>query len=207
MEAGRYRCAFDIGGTFTDFALLDLETGAVTLHKSLTTSADPAIGALEGIHTLLQKASVGYGQLDAILHGTTLVTNLIIERKGASTALLTTKGFRDIIEIGTEQRYDIHDIFLEYPDPMVPRRLRLEVDERMSRDGTPLVPIDLDEVRGLLRQARERVRSPWRLCSCTPIATPRTRLPSRTCARRSFPSFMFRSHRRSVARSANTSGP
>jgi 5-oxoprolinase (ATP-hydrolysing) len=154
-QQGRYRCAFDIGGTFTDFILLDDQTGRIEVHKSLTTPANPALGALEGLDVLIRKAGIGYADVMAILHGTTLVTNLIIEKKGARTALVTTKGFRDIIEIGTEQRYDIHDIFLRFPDPMVPRSRRYEIAERMSRDGDVITPIDLDEVRAVLKTAVE----------------------------------------------------
>ncbi|MGE0753353.1 hydantoinase B/oxoprolinase family protein [Pseudorhodoplanes sp.] len=152
---GRYRCAFDIGGTFTDFVLLDGTTGKIEVHKSLTTPANPALGALEGLDVLIGKAGIGYDDVSDIVHGTTLVTNLIIEKKGACTALITTKGFRDIIEIGTEQRYDIHDIFLRFPDPMVPRSRRYEIAERMSRDGDVITPMDLDEVRAVLKAAND----------------------------------------------------
>ena len=121
----RFRCAIDIGGTFTDFLLLDEATAQARIHKRLTTPADPAEGALEGLDELLAATSVGYADLGAVVHGSTLVTNLIIERKGAPTALITTRGFRDVLELGTEQRYDIHDIFLKFPTPLVPRGLAL----------------------------------------------------------------------------------
>jgi 5-oxoprolinase (ATP-hydrolysing) len=145
----RFRCAIDIGGTFTDFLLLDEATAQARIHKRLTTPADPAEGALEGLDELLAATSVGYADLGAVVHGSTLVTNLIIERKGAPTALITTRGFRDVLELGTEQRYDIHDIFLKFPTPLVPRGWRFEVDERLSRDGDVLVPLDLAQVHAV----------------------------------------------------------
>ncbi|MBV9198979.1 MAG: hydantoinase B/oxoprolinase family protein, partial [Alphaproteobacteria bacterium] len=147
----RYRIGLDIGGTFTDFVLLDQATGEVRLHKCLTTPEDPSAGALEGLATLLAEAGLEMGDLAALVHGTTLVTNTIIERRGARVGLLTTRGFRDILEMGTEQRYDIHDLFLQFPEPIVPRGLRREVEERLSRDGDVVTPLDLDQARAEIR--------------------------------------------------------
>src|SRR5271165_4046783 len=148
----RYRIGFDIGGTFTDFILLDTANDRIRLHKCLTTPADPSIGALEGLTEIVAAASLSLSDVEEIVHGTTLVTNALIERRGAKLGLITTAGFRDILEIGTEQRYDIYDLFLRYPDPLVPRRRRLEVPERMDRDGNAIVPIDLDTVRAAARK-------------------------------------------------------
>ena len=143
----RYRIGFDIGGTFTDFVLADAESGAIRLHKCLTTPDDPARGVLDGLSELLTAADLSLADISHLVHGTTLVTNAIIERKGAKLALLTTRGFRDTLELGHEQRYDIHDLFLAFPPPLVPRGLRREIDERISRDGEIIVPLDLDQVR------------------------------------------------------------
>jgi 5-oxoprolinase (ATP-hydrolysing) len=142
----RYRIGLDIGGTFTDFILVDDATGRVRLHKCLTTPRDPSRGALTGLTELIADAGLEFGAIGDLVHGTTLVTNAIIERCGAKVGLLTTKGFRDIIEMGNEQRYDIYDLFLEFPEPLVPRALRREIDERITRDGAVLRPLDLDEV-------------------------------------------------------------
>jgi 5-oxoprolinase (ATP-hydrolysing) len=152
--SSRYRVGFDIGGTFTDFVLLDDASGAIHLHKVLTTSPDPADGALAGLTDLCRRAGIRLGDVGTLVHGTTLVTNAIIERTGAPTALLTTRGFRDILEMGKEQRYDIYDLFLKFPPPLVPRRWRLEVDERMSRDGEVLLPLDPAQVREAARRLR-----------------------------------------------------
>ncbi len=151
MPATRWRVGFDIGGTFTDFVLYDGTGRAVRLHKCLTTPDDPAQGALDGLAALLDGAGLALADIGDLVHGTTLVTNAIIERRGARVALLTTAGFRDILEMGTEQRYDIYDLFLRFPEPLVGRALRREVAERITRDGLVLTPLDLDQVRAELR--------------------------------------------------------
>ncbi len=138
----RYRIGFDIGGTFTDFILLDPETESVRLHKTLTTPDDPSRGALAGLDELVTAAGITLAEVTDIVHGTTLVTNALIERRGAKLGLITTAGFRDILEMGTEQRYDIYDLFLQFPSPLVPRRHRLEIPERMDRDGNIVTPLD-----------------------------------------------------------------
>ncbi len=151
-HSARYRIGFDIGGTFTDFILLDTERSEIRLHKCLTTPHDPSVGALEGLAELLRAANLTLADIADVVHGTTLVTNALIERSGARLGLITTRGFRDILEMGTEQRYDIYDLFLQFPDPLVPRRYRLEVSERMDRDGNVLTPIDEAEVRAVAQR-------------------------------------------------------
>jgi 5-oxoprolinase (ATP-hydrolysing)/N-methylhydantoinase A len=148
----RYRIGFDIGGTFTDFILLDSLHSEIRLHKCLTTPQDPSVGALEGLGELLRAAGLTLADIGDVVHGTTLVTNSLIERSGARLGLITTRGFRDILEMGTEQRYDIYDLFLKFPDPLVPRRHRLEVTERMDRDGSVLTPLDPAEVRAVAQR-------------------------------------------------------
>ena len=147
VAVDRYRVGFDIGGTFTDFVLVDGETGDMRLHKCLTTPEDPSIGAIEGLETLLSDAGVSLADVGHLVHGTTLVTNAIIERRQSNLALLTTRGFRDVLEMGNQQRYDKHDLFLQFPEPLVPRALRREINERMSFDGDTVVPLDQDQVR------------------------------------------------------------
>ena len=153
-EQAPYRIGFDIGGTFTDFILVDAEQGRLHLHKCLTTPEDPSIGALAGLSDLLEAVGVDIAQVGHVVHGTTLVANAIIGRSGARLGLLTTRGFRDILEMGTEQRYDIHDLFLTFPEPLARRRDRREVGERVSRDGHVLEALDPDAVR---REVRELV--------------------------------------------------
>ena len=154
LDRAPYRVGFDIGGTFTDFILVGGADGRLHLHKCLTTPEDPSIGALAGLADLLRAAGIGLDEVGHVVHGTTLVTNAIIERSGARLGLLTTRGFRDILEMGTEQRYDIHDLFLAFPAPLAARRDRREVAERVSRDGAVLEAIDLDAIR---REVRDLV--------------------------------------------------
>jgi N-methylhydantoinase A len=136
------RFGVDIGGTFTDLVVVDETTGALRVGKVLTTAKDPAHGVEQGIQTLLDEARVAPARVRAVVHGTTLATNALIERKGARTALLTTAGFRDAVEIGREGRYDMYDLFIDPPAPLVPRHLRREVDERLLPDGSVLRPLD-----------------------------------------------------------------
>ena len=150
MTSG-FQLGVDIGGTFTDFVLLETATGALRLHKRLTTPTDPSRATLEGLSVLLGEASLQLKDVDRIVHGTTLVANAIIEHRGARTAMLTTRGFRDILEMGREQRYHIYDLFLKFPEPLVPRELRYEIDERMNRDGDVVSAVDPEQVRAAVQ--------------------------------------------------------
>ena len=140
----------DIGGTFTDFVLVNDETGEFQINKCLTTPADPSDAVEEGIRGLLERIPGFMPKIGEIIHGTTLVINAIIERKGAKTALITTRGFRDVLELGREIRYDAYDIFAEYPEPLVPRSLRREVSERITADGRVIEKLDSEEVARVL---------------------------------------------------------
>jgi N-methylhydantoinase A len=143
------RAGVDIGGTFTDLLLVDDETGAFWVAKTLTTPDDPSAGVRSGLSDVLELAGVPAGALETVIHGTTLVTNALLERKGDRTALVTTAGFRDAIEIAREHRYDMYDIFLDLPRPIAPRHLRFEIDERLLADGTVYRPVDPAQVRAL----------------------------------------------------------
>lgn len=142
----RYVFGCDIGGTFTDFVLYDRETGELHLEKCLTTPDDPAKGVLAGVTALNERVEGFLAQTAQMLHGTTLVINAVIERKGATTGLVTTEGFRDILEIGTERRYDVYDLQQKYPRPLVPRHLRAGISERIRGDGTVLIPLDTSQL-------------------------------------------------------------
>ena len=152
-----YRLGVDIGGTFTDFALFDEAGSEIAVSKRLTTPADPSVAVLEGAAALLHRENVSMKEVESVAHGTTLVTNSVIERKGAKTGMLVTAGFRDILDMGFEQRYDLFDLRLTWPDPLVPRRLRREVRERVAYDGRVVEPLDpdgaRDAVRGLVETA------------------------------------------------------
>lgn len=137
-----YGLGVDVGGTFTDFVLLDETSGRMSIGKVLTTPQDPSVAMIAGSEELLANASVPGKGLSRVVHGTTLVTNTIIERKGALTGLVTTMGYRDTLEIGRTLRYDLYDLAIEFPEPLVERHLRCEVEERIASDGTVLKPLD-----------------------------------------------------------------
>jgi N-methylhydantoinase A len=145
------RLGTDVGGTFTDFVLLDSRQDGVGVGKLLTTPDDPSRAVLEGTEALTSQNGVQIRDVHQFVHGTTLVTNTIIERKGARTGLIATRGFRDALEIGREIRYDMYDLFIERPEPIVPRFLRLEVGGRLAADGTLLRELDLTEVDQIVR--------------------------------------------------------
>jgi N-methylhydantoinase A len=136
------RIGVDIGGTFTDLVWVDEATDVVRVGKLLTTPKDPSQAVEEGVVTLLHDAGADPAAVRALIHATTLATNALIERKGARVGLLTTAGFRDAVEIGREGRYDMYDLFIDPPPPLVPRQLRLEVVERVQADGTVLHAMD-----------------------------------------------------------------
>ena len=147
------RLAADIGGTFTD-VVLDAPAGRWTA-KVLTTARAPEEGVVEGVAQILGRAGIAPGEVGVFVHGTTLATNALIERKGARTAFLTTEGFRDILEMGFEKRFEQYDVFMDRPAPLVPRPLRIPVRERVSAAGRILVPLD----EGGVRAAAARLRA------------------------------------------------
>ncbi|MFP6713457.1 MAG: hydantoinase/oxoprolinase family protein [Rhodospirillales bacterium] len=146
------RLAADIGGTFTD-VVLDTASGRFTT-KVLTTSQAPERGVVEGVELVLNDAGILPEQIDIFVHGTTLATNALIERKGAKTAFITTEGFRDILEMGFEKRFEHYDVFLDKPEPLVPRSLRIPVIERISARGQILLPLDTKQVEKIAEQLK-----------------------------------------------------
>ena len=141
------RLGVDIGGTFTDLVLVDEARGAVHIAKVLTTPADPAEGTLAGFRQILESAGIDASDLASIVHATTLITNALIERKGARTGLITTGGFSDVIEIGREKRFDLYDLHQEMPEPLIAEKFRAEVPERVHVDGEVVVPLDAGAVK------------------------------------------------------------
>src|ERR1700689_4075976 len=156
--AATARLAVDIGGTFTDVVLE--RSGERATIKVLTTPGAPEVGVLTGVRSVLAPTGVAASDVGLIIHGTTLATNAIIERKGARTALLTTEGFRDVIAMGNESRYDQYDLNITLPEPLVPRSLRLPIAERLDNTGRVLRPLDQTGVRALIPILRnERIAS------------------------------------------------
>jgi len=149
----RARLAVDIGGTFTDLAL---DTGArVFTLKVLTTTHAPEEGVLDGVARVLQEAGLSPSDIGLLVHGTTLATNALIERKGARTALVVTEGMRDSVEMAYENRFEQYDVNVDRPVPLVPRALRLPVRERLASDGSVLLPLDENSVHALAGELRE----------------------------------------------------
>jgi N-methylhydantoinase A/oxoprolinase/acetone carboxylase beta subunit len=146
------RIGIDVGGTFTDFVLLEDASGRTSTYKCLTTPRDPSDAMEQGLRALAAQVPGCIGQLEEVIHGTTLVINAIIERNGARTGLITTRGFRDVLELGREIRYAAYDAFAQMPEPLVPRERRLEVDERLRADGSVLAPLDEAQARAAVRE-------------------------------------------------------
>ena len=147
------RLAVDVGGTFTDVALEFGEQRVTT--KVLTTPSAPEQGVLSGVEKALEEAGIAASEVGLLIHGTTLATNALIERKGAKTALITTEGFRDSVEMALENRFEQYDINIDRPDPLVPRHLRWPVTERMNHKGEVLLELDEDSVRALFALIRK----------------------------------------------------
>ncbi len=146
------KLGIDIGGTFTDLVLLDESNGILYFGKTLTTYPDPTLGILNGVNELLLQHGKPVSAVHTLVHGTTLVTNAVIERKGAKTALITTMGFEDVLEIGREMRYDIYDIFITMPKPLVPKRFRKGVKERMDKNGQVLEKLQVADAEKIMQQ-------------------------------------------------------
>ena len=146
----RYRLGIDIGGTFTDFVLVDDISGRVSVNKCLTTTHNPSEAIMNGMKSLLQRESALASQISTLVQGTTLATNAVIERKGAKVGLITTLGFRDILEMRREIRYDLYDLFIKLPESVVPRHLRLGVRERVNKDGDIVTKLDKSQLVSLV---------------------------------------------------------
>jgi N-methylhydantoinase A len=147
-----YRLSTDVGGTFTDGVLLDEKTGQIRISKVLTTPANPAIGTIESI----TKFGVGLDEVSFLVHGTTVVINALIEGKGAKTALITTEGFRDILEIGRSNRLEMYDALYKKHDPLVPRSLRFGIRERINAAGEILVPLNIQAMDQIITEMKRQ---------------------------------------------------
>lgn len=146
VETHYFSVGCDIGGTFTDIVLLDRKTGQVFLHKLLSTPGEPARAVLDGIRAAMQRYMPAGARIDGVVHASTIANNLIFERKGAPIGLLTTAGFRDLIEMRRQERYDMYDFMLDLPEPLVPRRRRYGIRERIASDGGILTPLEQQDV-------------------------------------------------------------
>ena len=186
---GRLKLGIDIGGTFTDFVILDEEDGGMEVGKCLTTSDDPSRAVKEGCNAILHKTGKTAEEVFITIHGTTLVANTLIERKGAKTGLITTKGFRDVLETGNEVRYELYDLSMDRPEPLVPRHLRCGVAQRMNAKGEVLLDLDLEEVRQIARYLREHRVQSVAICLLHSYLNPAHEDQIRDILRDEFPEF------------------
>lgn len=151
-----YRLSTDVGGTFTDGVLLDETTGAIKVSKVSSTPQNPAIGTIQSI----ERFKIPLDEVAFLVHGTTVVINALIEGKGAKAALITTEGFRDVLEIGRSNRTEMYDALYKKPRPLIPRFLRLEVKERIGADGQVLIPLDIGDLGRIIEHLQnEKVES------------------------------------------------
>ncbi|HEY8692722.1 MAG TPA: hydantoinase/oxoprolinase family protein [Chloroflexota bacterium] len=151
MSDAGFRIGFDVGGTFTDF-VLQKANGELLAGKRLTTYPDPSDACLAGLDEIIERSGSSWQDLEQAVHGTTLGSNVVIERKGRGVALITTSGFRDVLIIGREKRYQVYDLFIEKPAPLIPRSMIREVDERLMFDGSEPRPLDEAQAREVVRQ-------------------------------------------------------
>ncbi len=183
----RHRVGIDIGGTFTDLIIVDDATGAFVVGKALTTPNDPSEAIETVLSEALGQAGVAADDLRQIIHGTTLVTNAIIERKGARTALLATQGFRDAVEIAREHRYELYDLMIDLPKPLTPRYLRFDVPQRTLSDGATLRELDEAYVERLARELADNGVEAVAIAFLNSFANPEAERAARAAVLRAAP--------------------
>ena len=162
MPGEGIRIGIDTGGTFTDFALVKDDVFHTT--KILTTHQAPERAIMKGLYDLMEVTGCRPADTELIIHGTTLATNAIIEHKGAKVALLTTEGFRDVLELGTESRFDQYDLGLIKPEPLVPRQLRFTISERLAADGRELLPVNLSTIKQIAEELKRNEIESTAIC-------------------------------------------
>ena len=146
------RLAIDIGGTFTDIVLENQHQ--LLTKKVLTSIAQPEVAVIDGITELLNENNINSSEIKMIIHGTTLATNAIIERKGAKTCFITTEGFRDVLDIGYESRFDQYDILIEKTMSLVPRKYRYVIEERTDVNGSQIKPINTNKFKKIIEKIK-----------------------------------------------------
>jgi N-methylhydantoinase A len=209
MTSARYRIGIDVGGTFTDLVAVD-EQGALVLAKCASTPPDPSEGLVTGLGLLAAELGTNLRELlaqtETIVHGTTVATNALLERKGAKVGLLTTEGHRDVIEMREGLKDDRYNLRMAPPIPLVPRARRLGVRERLSFDGTVSTPLSLRSLGTAMSSLRRRAWRRWPSAICTRTGTPATRSRPGASWRGVFRACTCRSRPRSCRRSRSTSG-
>jgi len=177
------RLAIDIGGTFTDLVALDEKTGEIILGKTLTTPRNFA----DGVTEVVRSSGVAPAGVTQFVHGTTVVINALTERRGAKVALITTRGFRDVLEIQRANRTDMYNLFYEKPKPFVPRRWRYEVAERVDHLGTVFVPLNEEDVEAIAATCEDEGIEAIAVCYLHAYANPAHELRTREILRSTYP--------------------
>ncbi len=167
-----YRMGIDIGGTFTDFCLFNQDTGEVSVHKASSTPQDPSDAIDYGIRDILNRFSLEPESIAYLAHGTTVATNAVIEHKGAKTGLITTRGFKDLLEIARQKRPSLYDLFEDKPIPLIPRFLRLEIEERMNYKGQSIKALDEESVLEALNNLKQQNVESIAVCFLNAYANP-----------------------------------
>lgn len=155
MQADGWSIGVDVGGTFTDLYAFNRATGAIALHKTSSTPANPAEAIIEGLRALSDKAGFPLTAMASLAHGTTVATNALIQRRGGRVAIVTTRNFRDLVEIGRQIRPKLYDLKADHAMPLAPREMRFEVDERIGPKGEVITPLDMDSVDAVIAQLRD----------------------------------------------------
>ncbi len=191
LKSDGLRLAIDIGGTFTDTVLVSAEDTILATTKTPTTPANPTLGALAGAERVLADAGGNWSQITGFIHGTTLATNALIERRGAVVATVTTAGFRDILEIAYERRYSQYDINLEKPDLIVPRKRAFTIAGRMNASGDELQALDEAAVEGLAQDLTESGATAVAICLMHSYANPAHELKLRDLLQSALPDLVI----------------
>lgn len=182
-----FRVGIDVGGTFTDFTLLNEESGALGFHKVPSTPHDPSEAIERGLADLLRLYSVDPADVSYLGHGTTVATNIVIEKKGARTGLITTRGFRDVLELGRQARPSIYDYRIEKPPVLVPRDRRVEVAERIGPDGEELLPLDEASLENAVRRLKAKRVASVAICFLHAYRAPQHEARARAVVARLMP--------------------
>jgi N-methylhydantoinase A len=191
----RYMIGVDVGGTFTDLTLVDVAAQRVSIHKILSTPADPSRAIMTGITELLEREKVDLSLVDYLGHGTTVATNALIEKKGAKTGLIVTAGFKDLLEIGRQTRPALYDLQKEKPMPLVPGHLRKEIPERVYHDGTVRTPLNTEAVKQAVAELRAADVQSVAICFLFSFVSPAHEQAALDIVREMFPeAFVTASH-------------
>ncbi len=202
-----WRIGIDIGGTFTDVALVEDASGRIGVAKVPTTPDDLTEGVLSALELAMDRHAVAPAEVGLLSHATTVVTNAILEQTGARAALITTRGFRDVLELRRSARADLYDLFQDAPAMLIPRRRRFEITERIGADAAIVTPLAENEVDGLISAVRRRAPMPLRSRSCSASSTRSTSDGSARCCERRCRMFRSTCRRMCCPKSRSSSAP